>query len=177
MRPLLVVPALLLAACTFTDAYDSGSRCAEGEVRECSCDGVAGTNPCVAGRWAGCSCDGAPVLEIVGLPADPTGRAAYLLDAGAVLVDRQSFASITVRNAGGPGLDVSLDAVDEPFYAYTPEVFLGPGEQGTLTWSIWPRRIEPLEVVTTVRSNGGLATVRVAAVPFTPSLSCDRRLL
>ena len=161
-----------LLGCSGPPAAGTTPPCVPGPVETCVCeDGASGTRVCGADLEPGdCDC----TEEGLGLPADPTGAAQYLLDFGTLAVGDRAEEALPLRNGSTETVTYEARRVEPPFGVETSlQLQLSPGETGALRWSFAPVAAGPFEAVAEIATTRGIPTVRLTGRGFWTRLSCE----
>jgi hypothetical protein len=101
-----------------------------------------------------------------GTPTESPGR--YLVDFGAVPVGQTKSATVTVLDAGRQSLSLHKASVTPPFSTdLSADLPIAAGASHDVSFTFAPTQLGPFELVVTLTSNGGSATVvlRGSGVP------------
>ncbi len=115
-----------------------------------------------------------PSAQVEGAPADPEGRASFLLDFGTVAVGTEAVRTLTLRNGGTAELNVVPPALAAPFSSDVPAAGATLAVEGRLPieFAFRPTETGAQEAVVTLATDGGEITVRLAGSGAVPAFAC-----
>jgi hypothetical protein len=170
-RPVIVVFAACLGACSSAPSAGIAGPCVPGVVRACTCqDGRIGGQGCGPDRNPEpcvCSRDG-------GAEPDPTGLADFLLDFGAVPVGERASRVFPVANLGEDHLVFQVGTIPTPFLMESRvPLSVAPGESDELRFGFRPTAEVDAAAVVLVSTGGAGFSVRLAGIGFEARIECE----